>query len=205
MLVASTVVRTARWSGAPPVEAVDDRSLVVAAQADPRAFGVLYHRHVAAVYRYAARTCGDRLVAEDVTAATFERALAALPRFEWRGGGFRAWLFRIASAEVATWYRERERTTGERGRQAWQRGERVRVEGDDEADADDHLSLLRAMATLPDRYREVVTLRYLADMSAGEAAEALGMSKRMLAVTLHRALGALRTAMARRDQEGTRS
>jgi RNA polymerase sigma-70 factor, ECF subfamily len=200
--VASTVDRTARWSGAPPVEAIDDRSLVAAAQADPRAFAVLYRRHVTSVYRYAARTCGDRLVAEDVTAATFERALAALPRFEWRGGGFRAWLFRIASAEVATWYRERERTTGERGRQAWQRRERVRVDGDDEANTDDHLNLLRAMATLPDRYREVVTLRYLADMTADEAAEALGVSKRMLAVTLHRALGALRTAMVRREQEG---
>jgi RNA polymerase sigma factor (sigma-70 family) len=152
MFVAPTVARLQRSGGA-SAEALDDRSLVAAAQADQRVFAVLYRRHVDAVYRYAARTCGDRLVAEDVTAATFERALVALPRFEWRGGGVRAWLFRIASAEVATWYRDRDRTTGDRGRQAWQRGDRARQDTVTDDDHNDQLTLLRAMATLSDRYR----------------------------------------------------
>jgi RNA polymerase sigma-70 factor (ECF subfamily) len=199
MFVAPTVARTSRGGGGRPVDAIDDRSLVSAAQADPRAFAALYHRHIDAVYRYAARTCGDQQVAEDVTAATFERALAALPRFEWRGGGFQAWLFRIASAEVATWYRERDRTTGDRGREAWQRGERVHGDATTDDDSDGLDTVLGAMATLSDRYREVITLRYLADMTADEAAEALGVSKRRLAVTLHRALGALRAAMGSRQ------
>jgi RNA polymerase sigma-70 factor (ECF subfamily) len=199
MFVALTVARLQRSGGASSVEALDDRSLVAAAQADQRVFAVLYRRHVDAVFRYATRTCGDRVVAEDVTAATFERALAALPRFEWRGGGLRAWLFRIASAEVATWYRERDRTTGDRGRQAWRRGDRVRPDTAADDDPNDQLTLLRAMATLPDRYREVITMRYLAEMTTDEAADALGVSKRMLAVTLHRALGALRRAMVEHE------
>ena len=115
-----------------------------------------------------------------------------------RVGGLRAWLFRIASAEVATWYRERYRTTGDRGRQAWRRGDRVPDTASDD-DPNDQLTLLRAMATLPDRYREVITMRYLAEMTADEAADALGVSKRMLAVTLHRALGALRRAMVEHE------
>jgi RNA polymerase sigma factor (sigma-70 family) len=52
-----------------------------------------------------------------------------------------------------------------------------------------------ALSTLPVRYQEAITLRYLSSLSADEAAASMRCSKPTLAVTLHRALRALRRAM----------
>ena len=51
------------------------------------------------------------------------------------------------------------------------------------------------MTQIRPRYQEAIALRYLGELSADEAALALGCSTSVLAVTLHRALGALRRAM----------
>ena len=55
--------------------------------------------------------------------------------------------------------------------------------------------MIEALGTLRPRYQRALTLRYLAGLSADEAATAMGCSKPVLAVTLHRALGALRRAV----------
>jgi RNA polymerase sigma-70 factor (ECF subfamily) len=54
-----------------------------------------------------------------------------------------------------------------------------------------------ALDRLNERYRAVITLRYLAGLSADDAAAELGCSNAMLAVTLHRALASLRREMER--------
>ena len=63
--------------------------------------------------------------------------------------------------------------------------------------------MIDALGTLRPRYQQALTLRYLAGMSADEAAAAMGCSKPVLAVTLHRALGALRRAVEGRAAPGS--
>lgn len=87
----------------------DDERLVRAAKDDPALFGEIYLAHVDAVFGYLVRRTGSRSVAEDLSADTFERALAALERFEWRGAPLRAWLFRIADRAATDWFRQRAR------------------------------------------------------------------------------------------------
>ena len=89
--------------------ALDDRALTALARDDRTAFAELYRRHVATIYAFAWRRSGSRDVAADVTSTTFERALASIDRFEWRGGGFVAWLHSIAANELATQHRKRAR------------------------------------------------------------------------------------------------
>jgi RNA polymerase sigma factor (sigma-70 family) len=60
--------------------------------------------------------------------------------------------------------------------------------------------MLSALDTLRPRYQEALTLRYLSGLSAEEAAEAMGCTKPVLAVTLHRALGALRREFERTQE-----
>jgi RNA polymerase sigma factor (sigma-70 family) len=43
--------------------------------------------------------------------------------------------------------------------------------------ADEHRTVLRALRRLPDRQREVLTLRYWSDLSEAQIAEALGISR----------------------------
>ncbi len=190
-----------------PEQLEDERRLVERARTDRMAFAVLYRRYVDDVYRFAYRRCGSRDVAEEATSATFERALRAIADFEWRGHGIRPWLLRIASNEVAEIYRRRSRVTGARGQialRALAPDERVGVDlavatefgsGEDH-DPIDRAALHRALHGLSRRYCDAITLRYLAGMSADEAAAELGWTKSVLAVTLHRGLKALRSALS---------
>src|SRR5215217_4158762 len=108
-------VRLAGTEGDPEHE----RELVERARTgDSEAFAKLYRHYVPRIHAFSYRRTNSRELAEDVTAATFERAYRQLERFEWRGGGFGAWLFRIASNELTDHYRRQQRTRGDRGQLA---------------------------------------------------------------------------------------
>ncbi|MCU1374913.1 MAG: polymerase ECF-type sigma factor [Actinomycetia bacterium] len=185
-----------RLSAVPEAEGLDDRALVAQAPDDPLAFAELYRRHVGAIHAFAWRRSGSRQVAEDVTSATFERALASIDRFEWKGGGFVAWLHRIAANELAAHHRREARVDSPRGQSAF-----LALVPSEPVDGDDPLAdwprVRAALDRLRPRYQEVIALRYLAGLSADDAAVALGLSKPVLAVTLHRALRALEREVGR--------
>ena len=77
-----------------------ERELIEAAKIDRRRFGELYENNFERVYAYIARRVRDRDVAQDLTADVFHSALKNLPRFEWRGAPFSAWLYRIAANAI---------------------------------------------------------------------------------------------------------
>jgi len=182
---------------------VDDRELVVKARLDPSAFGALYRRYVSRIFAFAHRRTWTREAAEDVTAATFERAYRNLDRFDIDGAGFGPWLYRIAANELVDHYRREGRSRSNRGQRA------LRSLADDETyddlegiERDDEIAdMLTALDTLRPRYQQALTLRYLSGLSAEDAADAMGCSKPVLAVTLHRALGALRREVERTQSE----
>ncbi len=186
--------------GEPPPP--DDRELVALALDRADAFAELYRRHVRDIHAYVYRRCGSSTVADDVTAAAFERALRHLRRFEWRDGGFRAWVFRIAANELTDHYR-REDGRRRRDHRAAAAGIGVVFDADPAIAVDDRedpdgratAQLRSALALLPPRYQEAITLRYLSGLSQQEAAAAMGSSKATFAVTLHRALRALQQIM----------
>ncbi len=182
----------------------DERQLVEAARTDPEAFATLYRLYLPKIHAFTYRRSHSRDLAEDVTSATFERAFRQLDKFEWRGGGFGAWLFRIASNELADYYRRQKRSQGDRGQAAladlysgWTIDDVDRVEVGDEPTR----LLLMALGTLNDRYQQAISLRYLSGLSHEESADAMGISKPVMAVTLSRALRALKKAM---DKMGPR-
>lgn len=174
-----------------------ERALTERARHDRDAFAELYRAHVQAVHAFAMRVSGSMDMAEEATSATFERALRSIETFEWRGGGVRPWLFRIAANEVNEIHRRGARPGRPRGQAAMRAlVDPVAVDPAAAIDAGRDLDAMRlAIAGLHPRYREVITLRYLAELSADDAAAALGCSKSALAITLHRALGSLRRAM----------
>lgn len=177
----------------------DDAELVARARRDPSAFGALYRRYSGRIYAFAHRRTWTREAAEDVTAATFERAYRHLDRFDTSGAGFGPWLFRIAANELVDHYRREGRVRSGRGQRALRALTDEHTVDDVESieRAEDVQRMLEAMSTLRPRYQEALSLRYLAELDADDAAKAMGCSKPVLAVTLHRALGALRKAYDR--------
>jgi RNA polymerase sigma factor (sigma-70 family) len=180
-----------------------DRRLVEAARTDREAMAALYRRHVHAVYAHAYRLSGSKDVAEEATSATFERTLTGLADFTWQGGGIRPWLLTIAGNEVNACFRRRNRDDSKRAQLGFRdlatSGDETEPTENDTRDAATLVAVRRALVRLPERYRNVVALRYLNGLGAQEAADQLGCSKAVLAVTLHRALGALRRELARME------
>jgi RNA polymerase sigma-70 factor (ECF subfamily) len=188
-------------------EPVDERSLVERARIDPEAFAQLYRRYVSRVYAFAFRRTGRQDVAEDITSATFERALRHLESFTWRASGFGPWLFRITANELADHFRRASRDASDRAFRAAATFQSSNARDPAEAldDRERAAELLAAMNALSPRYQQALSLRYLAGLSSAEAAAAMGMPRATMAVVLHRATRALRRAMTSGTQAAGRN
>lgn len=164
------------------------------------------------MHTFAQRRTRSTDLADDVTAAAFEKAWRALDHLgERQGDKFRPWLFRIAANEMASLMRSRSRRH-HREQLAASRGE---VPADGRAmpnDGEEFVAIdiaidsgvmLAALSGLSERYQEVISLRYLSDLSAAETAAALGISRGNVAVLLHRALSALRKNLDGTNVTGT--
>jgi RNA polymerase sigma-70 factor, ECF subfamily len=183
-------------------EQADDASLVALAQADPRAFAHLYDRYIDPIHKYCHRRLGSIPAAEDATSATFEKAFAALPRFDPAGGTFRAWLFTIAHNVVLNLVRQ-SRFRADRPLDAVAEVEDGSPSLEASAIANDEVSALNAAITrLTEQQRHVLELR-LAGLSCREIAVALGMSQVAVRAAQHRALIRIRELLDR--ETGTRS
>ena len=171
-------------------------ALAARAAEDPDEFAVLFRRYVLDVHRFIRRRTGNDVLADDLTAATFERCWTALPGFEPERSTIRPWLFRIAANVVASHYRSDHR------RRRRERLVATREEPLATTDVVDDLQdseALEALGRLSERHQEVLSLRFLAELTTAEAAEAMRVTPNHLAVLQHRALRALR-----RQLEGDR-
>ncbi|HET9417151.1 MAG TPA: sigma-70 family RNA polymerase sigma factor [Candidatus Limnocylindria bacterium] len=190
---ATELPRAVGGSGAARATRMDpdrERELVRAAGRDAWAFAELYDFYLPRIFGFVQRRLRDRSVSEDITATTFERALAALRGGRFRNDAFGGWLYRVAANAVIDHVRAARRLT-------------VAVDTDALDPAPDALAaaldrddLRRAMAGLPDTHRRVLALRFFDDLDAAEAGAVLGCSRRTFAVKLHRAVSALRAALA---------
>jgi RNA polymerase sigma-70 factor, ECF subfamily len=88
------------------VDRVEEQRLAYAAHnGDRGAFGALYVATVGKVYHYIVRRIDNPQLAEDLTSDVFTHALASIHRYQDRGKPLIAWLYRIARARVADYYR----------------------------------------------------------------------------------------------------
>jgi len=78
-----------------------ERALVARSRLDASAFGELYDFYLPRIFGFVIRRVGDRTVAEDLTAMTFERALGIVRRQEFRNESFGGWQLRPALHPVA--------------------------------------------------------------------------------------------------------
>lgn len=169
----------------------DERGLVEAARSNPLRFAELYELHFDRIYAYVARRLRDRAAAEDVTADVFHQALAGLPRYEWRGAPFAAWLYKIAANAIA----DRRKQSG---RETEIDSERIVSEGGVEQ-AERSARLFGWVSELPDDQRRVIEWRFAEGWSVREIAAELGRSEGAVKQLQFRGLHNLRARMGEFD------
>lgn len=156
---------------------------------EPDLFAVLMRRHARDVHQFVWRRTRDDMLADDITAATFETCWTQLPRFRPRRDTIRPWLFRIAANEVASHFRSEGRRSA-REQLAVSREQSVSTGAQLNEGDDPHV--LEALGRLGERHQVVLSLRFLTDLSTADTACALGVTRSHCAVLQHRALAALR-------------
>ena len=138
------------------------------------------HRLIRRVYAYVAYRIGDGPDAEDVTSETFERALRYRASYDRSKGEPLAWLIGIARRVIAgKGFQSNEVLVAELPD--------VPASGAIDDEVADALAVRAAVASLDERDRELVALRYGADLTVRQIASLLALRPNTVDVALHRA------------------
>ena len=139
------------------------------------------------VYLYVAYRLGNGPDAEDVTSEVFERAVRYRASFDPRKGSFLAWLFGIARRLIGE-------AAAARSAAPLEEVDAI-APGDLAEDAARRLTIAAAVAGLEERDRDLIALRYGADLTARQMGDVLGMTTHAVEVALHRTLDRLRAKL----------
>jgi RNA polymerase sigma-70 factor (ECF subfamily) len=168
-----------------------EQQLVAAAQRDPRRFAELYDAYFDRIYAYAVMRVRDRAAAEDITSDVFHQALKNLPKFEWRGVPFAAWLYKIASNAIADRAVANARESGAPGEEPADCGDQKEIES--------RAAMRGLMRDLPDDQRRVIEMRFVEARSIREVAKELARSEGAVKQLQFRALQNLRDRLSKKN------
>ena len=147
--------------------------------------------HLDDVYRYLLYVTGNPHLAEDLAAATFERALKRWRRFDPRRGSARTWLCQLARGTALDHFRAEQRRRRREDAYA------VEVPDAEEPIFGEGLSpaLDAAVSSLSAAEREVVVLRVVLELDGETTASVLGIRPTAVSTRLSRALQKLEERM----------
>src|SRR4051812_21507011 len=178
-----------------------DAALVAKLRAGDNAAGdELVRRYVEPLVRYLRRLAGSDHVAEELHQQTWLSVLEHLEKFDptTSSGGFKAWIFRIATNKANDVWRSRGRD------RLAKEGLKLVVEAE-APDAAHRMTgseaqrkLLAAIEQLPENQRQVLLLRYYSDLKFVEIAEMLGCPLNTALGRMHKAMLKLKELMEER-------
>jgi RNA polymerase sigma-70 factor (ECF subfamily) len=178
------------------MEIEQEKALVERARTNPDAFGELYDANYGPIFNYLLRRTASIADAQDLTSEVFMKAFKNIGKFKWCGIPFSAWLYRIASHEIANKYRKGKHeqsynidsTDNEIGNPVMNL---LQVQ-DETKKYEDYFVIHDSMSRLPAKYREVISLRFFAEKEISEIAQILDKPESSVKTLLYRGLEKLR-------------
>jgi RNA polymerase sigma-70 factor (ECF subfamily) len=175
------------------------RLIQLAQQGDAEACAELYDRHYDAVYRYCYYRVSDVVLAQDLAAEVFVRMVEKLHTFKVRGRPLLAWLYTIARNLITDLHRQNKNAVHLELEEA-----EALVNDGEKEDMADHIEqrlqadcLAAAMRHLTDEQRQVVLAKFMEGFTNAQVARLLNKTEGAVKSLQHRALQALRRALAR--------
>ena len=180
-----------------------EQTLRAAGKGDGEAWRTLVQTYSGRVYALLYRQCGSAELAEEITQSAFVKVVSELPHYR-EIGRFEAWLFRIAVNRLRDELRRQKRqaratdmtamaieTTGRSDQQP------MPIERLEQQEREN--ALIAAVNRLPEADRELLNLRYTAEMSFAQIAETLQEPLGTVLARGHRALKKLRRMLETDD------
>lgn len=166
-------------------------------EGDASAGSELVRRYEPILLGYLRRLAGSDHLAEELHQATWLSVLEHLDKFDAAGsgsGGFKAWVFRIATNKANDWWR---RSGREQVAKAGLRlAETDPAVPEDRTETAEQVERLRdAIQRLPDAQREVLLLRYFSGLKFVEIADMLGCPLNTALGRMHKAMAKLKRLM----------
>jgi RNA polymerase sigma factor (sigma-70 family) len=162
-------------------------------------FGETYEEEMPRVYGYVAYQVSDREEAEDLTQQTFERALAHWDEFDDQRATITTWLLTIARNLIVDHYRSRSRRPSTVPFDEHSESQ-LEAAGYSVPQLGVGPELDAALSGLGERERELIALRYGADLSGPQIATLTGLSVANVQQILSRALRRLRSELERLER-----
>jgi RNA polymerase sigma-70 factor (ECF subfamily) len=168
----------------------------------PTDFTRLYAEHAQSLYAFLSYRTGDRVLAEDLLADTFERVLRSRRGYDRRRGSERTWLYTIALNCVRD---NARRAAAESRALANARADGVtRLSVPAASDEIELKAMLDdAMASLSDEEREVLALRFGADLSLADIAAVVGEPRSTVETRIYRGLRKMRSLVDEASRPAT--
>lgn len=172
----------------------EDRELVLAAKADPQAFGKLYEKYHEQIRLFIrARLHGDQDTVLDLTATVFEKSLQNIGQYEERSLPFSAWLYRIAKNLIIDHFRKSS------NRLNIPVGDNLDLFGIDETQVDAEVekkllsqSLQKIIAELPEREQQIIKMKFFLGYTNRVIATELQMTETNVGTIIYRTLQRLK-------------
>jgi RNA polymerase sigma factor (sigma-70 family) len=189
-------------------DAVDRELVTKAQQGDRAALGELLHRHGPGLYRSVLLPrLGNEASAKEALSETYAKVVANIGKFVWQNVGFYPWLRTVALRVALDQLRAKKRLVlfeeDDLAREvdAAQTVTPVEQQVSDQRDREAaRAKVEEALATINPRYARAIRLRVLDERPREEVAAELGVSASTFDVLLHRAVAALKKALAERGQ-----
>ena len=167
-----------------------EQEIIERSKKDVNAFGELYEKYFDRIYNYIYRQTDDEDLAGDLCSQSFINALNNLPKYEFRGVPFSAWIYKIAGNEVNKHYRKNK------GKKIFSIEElkvKELVENIDEGWDEEMINkLIDYMKNLPTDMLQVLELRFFEDKDFKEIAFILDITESGAKMRTYRALDKLR-------------
>jgi RNA polymerase sigma-70 factor (ECF subfamily) len=184
---------------APPTDAEIAEMVEQAQLGREAAFGRLYEVYFTRVYRYIAYRVDSIADAEDLTEDVFIRLLESIESFRWRDVPFSAWVMRIAHNRVIDHWRRGSSRPSTPLEEAPPLPSSEKDPATTVENFSDIQDLREALALLTDLQRQVLSLRFGADLSITETAQSMNRNEGAVKALQHSAVSALKRIMIADD------
>ncbi len=174
-----------------------EKELVKRAQKEPEAFSELYELNYSKIFGYVLKRVANLEVAQDITSEIFFKSFKNIKKFKWKNISFSSWLYRIASNEIANYFRKNKYrpVSFEKISEPISLSNPIEdiIEAEEKLkEHKDFLEIQKKLSKLPDIYQEVIVLKFLEKKKIKEISEILGKKEGPVKSLLHRGLEKLR-------------
>jgi len=180
------------------MEEKPEEEIIREAKKNPQAFSLIFEKYYQPIFGYILRRTANVALAEDLTSQTFIKAYKNFKRFQWRNIPISAWLYKIATNEVNSYYRKKKSFSNLSLEEIKEIAndqnliEEIQRSEEELQKYQDFLKLHKKIVRLPPKYQTVITLRFFEKKKIKEIAQILGKPEGTIKAQIHRALLLLR-------------